>query len=84
MYSGYECDVNTYPNTVPKLRCLHKDSDGLVLAESAYDIPQATIDPQELDGSTHMGVRNDGNTSIMLERLFDGEIGLFFKIETVD
>ena len=49
--------------------------------ESQMDIPQATWTPQFLDGSTHMRVRNDDNTRVMLESVLNGNIGDFFKTE---
>jgi hypothetical protein len=62
----------------------HKDSDGVVLAESAMDIPQATYNNPALlqkDGSTHMRIRNDENTKTLLLEVFTGEVGDFFITE---
>jgi len=58
---------------------INKDSDGVVLAESAMNIPQATWIPQRIDGSTHMALRNDKNLKDELNKVFEGEVGLFFK-----
>ncbi len=57
----------------------HKDSDGVVLAESAMNIPQHTWEPQKMEGSTHMGMRNDGNTKDALNKIFEGGVGEFFR-----
>ena len=47
--------------------------------ESQMDIPQATWEPQFLEGSTHMRVRNDSNTEFMLRQVLDGGVGDFFE-----
>ena len=49
--------------------------------ESQMDIPQATWEPQFLEGSTHMRVRNDENTESMLIDVLSGNVGLFFETE---
>ena len=49
--------------------------------ESQMDIPQATWEPQFLEGSTHMRVKNDDNTRRMLLDVLEGEVGLFFRTE---
>lgn len=63
-------------------------SDGIVLEESAKEIPQATRDPVEikpgeedehLGGATHMELRNTSYTRDELDRLFSGAYGDFFE-----
>ena len=90
-----ECSADQYP-TIEQVTCelqpssVHtiiwhtKESDGVVLAESQMDVPQATYFNEfllRLDGSTHMRVRNDENTRVMLESVLNGNIGDFFKTE---
>ncbi len=59
----------------------HKDSDGVVLAESAMNIPQHTYLPQPMEGTTHMRMRNDENTKDELMKIFTGGVGDFFFTE---
>ncbi|MBK7429250.1 MAG: hypothetical protein IPI60_20585 [Saprospiraceae bacterium] len=59
----------------------HKDSDGVVLAESAMNIPQRTAPPQIIRGSTHMRTRNDEQLKHELTRIFTGAVGEFFITE---
>jgi pimeloyl-ACP methyl ester carboxylesterase len=76
------CTTQFYSMTTFDWR--HKDSDGVVLAESAMNIPQATyVDARILQkkGSTHMSIRNDGNTQDILTNIFMGDVGEFFETE---
>jgi hypothetical protein len=76
------CTTQFYSMTTFDWR--HKDSDGVVLAESAMNIPQATYLDQNVlrkSGSTHMSIRNDNVTALMLNEIFDGETGEFFRTE---
>jgi pimeloyl-ACP methyl ester carboxylesterase len=67
-----------------------KESDGIVLAESAQDLPYATrvpvrlrgieTDPQNWTGSSHMQIRNDEALRENLTKLLDGDYGNFFKL----
>jgi|GEM_PF-1433029 len=68
-------------------------SDGVVLEESAMEIPQATnppvrIDPDEEDaelgGATHMELRNTSYTRDALVELWKGRYGSFFKTPKFD
>lgn len=71
----------------PTFRWHHKDSDGVVLAESQMDIPQATYGNPEillLRNSTHMRARNDENTKKVLESVLNGDVGLFFETKKKD
>lgn len=80
---GVSCDL-IMGGGHPTYRWHHKDSDGVVLAESQMDIPQATYGNPEillLRNSTHMRARNDLNTEIMLKRVLQGDVGLFFRTE---
>ena len=66
-----------------------KESDGIVLAESAMDLPCRThkevrIYPNEgknvtNKGSSHMQVRNDEGIKEHLFNLFEGDYGKFFE-----
>jgi hypothetical protein len=89
-YNQFPVDGPFYINcitrnfTINSFQWRHKDSDGVVLAESAMDIPQATFtDPRllRLENSTHMCIRNDVNTLEILNKIYEGEVGLFFKTE---
>ena len=85
--SNYDitCTITETPYLTGKWR--HKDSDGVVLAESQMDIPQATFgDPTilRLVNSTHMRARNDNNTRVMLRSVLDGDVGLFFETKKKD
>jgi len=62
-------------------------SDGVVLEESAMEIPQASYEPVEilpdlddahLGGATHMELRNTSYTRDQLDKLFKGEYGKYF------
>jgi hypothetical protein len=64
-----------------------KESDGVVLKESAMNLPGATHDPVMLQGlrengvwsgSTHMQIRNDAALRDALNNLYDGAYGPFF------
>jgi hypothetical protein len=67
-----------------------KESDGIVLAESAQDLPYATqlpvrlegyeISPFNYSGSSHMQIRNDEALRKHLTLLLDGHYGGFFKL----
>lgn len=66
----------------------NKPSDGVVLEESAIEIPQATYEPVEivpdvedanLGGATHMELRNTSYTRDQLDKLFSGDYGDFFE-----
>lgn len=56
-----------------------KESDGVVLAESASNIPFATAPPQKMVNSSHMQMRNDVNTKTSLNLIYGGDVGFFFK-----
>ncbi len=60
-------------------RWRHKDSDGVVLAESAMNIPQHTWEPQKMEGTTHMRMRNDEHAKEELNKIFNGDVGWFFE-----
>lgn len=72
---------------------IYKESDGVVLAESAYDLPHATHPPvphrgiEKSDGtytgSSHMQIRNDDALKRNLHLLYEGEYGLFFKTDVL-
>ncbi len=83
-FSNLRIFCNDYHNSGGSHVWKHKDSDGVVLAESQMDIPQATFPPQLRSNSTHMSIRNDINTKTILESVFEGEVGLFFKTKEKD
>ena len=72
----------------------YKDNDGVVLAESAANLPNATWQPIKIEatmtkkngtgtvvvGSSHMQVRNDNGLKDHLNRLFNGEYDPWFKV----
>ncbi len=60
-------------------RWRHKESDGVVLVESAMNIPQHTFPPQPMEGTTHMRMRNDDGTESALTKIFEGDVGNFFR-----
>ncbi len=63
---------------------LDKPSDGVVLAESAMNIPQHTWEPRDMLNSTHMSMRNDRNTIKAINAIFKGEVGDFFRTNAKD
>jgi hypothetical protein len=77
---GVTCEV-VQGGGIPLYTWRHKDSDGVALAESQMLIPQATFAPQQLNNSTHMSVRNDRNTEILLRNVFSGRVGTFFTTQ---
>ncbi len=77
------CTTHRYPLAAYQWR--HKDSDGVVLAESAKLIPQGTFSEELIlkkNDSTHMSIRNDKNTREILMNIFKGDVGEFFETET--
>lgn len=82
-------DCNDYPDPpevieYPILTWRNKDSDGVVLAESAMDIPQHTKAPRKLESVSHMQVRNSSHTAEMLQTVFEGGVGDFFITDPKD
>lgn len=57
----------------------YHSSDGVILAESAMEIPQYTSRPRPLIGSSHMGMRNDRGTETALNAIYNGDVGDFFE-----
>jgi hypothetical protein len=74
------------PMPIIKLQWSIKDNDGIVIAESAGDLPGATAVPPRIvindipsyQGSSHMQIRNDEYLKRSLKKLFDGDYGYFF------
>lgn len=72
-----------------KVQWTYKPNDGIVLAESASDLPGATAVPPRIsitnlssyDGSSHMQIRNDEYLRISFFKLFEGDYGTFFKTQ---
>ncbi len=65
----------------PKYIAVKKASDGTVLAESAMNLPKATMNPVLLDNTSHMQARNNEAIRVALIDLYDGSRinGNFFK-----
>ncbi|TVR89837.1 MAG: hypothetical protein EA411_01515 [Saprospirales bacterium] len=79
-YPNADCvEIPTPPYVTIELVWHNKDSDGVVLVESQRDIPQHTHDPVPLFNVTHMQVRNSIRTAEMLETVFEGGVGDFFR-----
>lgn len=77
--SNYECDelISFTPGT--EIIEVRKESDAVVLAESASAFPGA-VHVFRMDGSNHFNLRNDSNTQFVLKNVFDGveELNLMF------
>ena len=82
--SSYGWLTSCYPtgNLVPSvsLSISDKDSDGVVLAESAMNFPGAQA-VAVMPGSNHQQMRNDSNTKKRLLELWGGTHGIFFKTD---
>lgn len=82
---GEDCEALSltfsYCVNVPEVSInkVEKPSDGIVLAESAGDYPGAK--PVLLQGSNHQQMRNDRNTKNELNKLWEGDHGLFFRTQ---
>lgn len=59
---------------------VNKDSDGVVLVESAANFPGASTS-YKLSGSNHLQMRNDPNTKDALLKLLNGEFDPYFKTD---
>ncbi|HQQ20290.1 MAG TPA: hypothetical protein PK471_00095, partial [Bacteroidales bacterium] len=81
-----------HPIEVNNLVTIYKENDGIVLRESAENLPCATHMPvignrtlsNNNAGSSHMQVRNDEGLKHFLNRLFNGEMGMFFETTTLE
>ena len=83
--------LHRQPNGVGVYTIEYLENDGVVLTESARNLPYATnqevrVFPNEFrvargihKGSSHMQIRNDAGIQEHLEKLFDGKYGPFFK-----
>ena len=89
--NNYQCNCNgyTFPTGVPScpqgctlsstgstLVVTQKDSDGVVLAESASAYPGAIS--ESLPKSNHLQMRNDSNTKAKMLKVFGGSYGDYF------
>lgn len=71
------------------LQWIYKPNDGIILSESASNLPGATAIPPRIslgnynfyDGSSHMQIRNDEYLKRSFYKLFEGEYGAFFKTQ---
>lgn len=72
--SCYQTTIYSTPSII------EKESDGIVLAESAAGLPGADA-VREMPGSSHMQMRNDRNLMFGLNDLWDGDIHPFFQTE---
>ena len=75
-----ECPDNCWTETVMESHEVHHESDGVVLANSAAGLPHADF-IEKLDKTSHMQMRNSETLKQALNRLFNGEFGLYFKTE---
>ncbi len=72
-----DIDCDDLPNCkhTPRVKyrrvAVHKPSDGFVLVESAMNAPGANYPPHEMIGSGHFQMKNDQNTKIATELIFD-------------
>ena len=75
-------DFDTDCYTTTNYNWIYKESDGVVLAESAsVCLGQIDVLPdfsRKMFGSNHFSIRNDSETRQMLDDLFEGNHGLFF------
>ena len=78
-----------YPETIPVYttrvitNVFYKESDGIVLAESASAFP-GTINTKnniKLSGSNHEQIKNDKNTKLALTKLYNGLSGSYFQTD---
>lgn len=87
------CSEITYPNhtvnceqILADVHRTEKESDGVVLAESASGLPQTNgLENErivEMEGSSHIQMRNDENLRLALLSLWEGGIDFFFYTET--
>lgn len=76
--SSPEEDCFEYTGIITVL--VDKPSDGVVLAESASNYPDANY-VRELTGSNHSQMKNDENTKDALLKLLNGDYGGFFITE---
>ncbi|MBK9271092.1 MAG: hypothetical protein IPM48_05815 [Saprospiraceae bacterium] len=72
-------EIECYPLDQIEYLRIEKDSDGVVLAESAANLPGATYAPQEMKNSSHMQARNDEELKKGLIRLYEGGTDPFFR-----
>lgn len=84
----WDCRIDTIKHNI--FTWVEKPSDGVVLSESASDIPQQTHPSQLMTGNllnnmdigtTHMELRNDVTTKNALNKIFDGNVGDFFQTD---
>ena len=84
-------DCSDYENQNPEWDCdffefvVHHDynykpSDGVVLQESAENLP-GKIATYPMPGSNHLQMVNDWNTRIVLDEIFTGQDDIIFKID---
>ncbi|MFW6020106.1 MAG: hypothetical protein ACOCPM_05945 [Bacteroidales bacterium] len=69
----------------------YKENDGVVLSESAKNLPGATNKPVKVDGiddginpptgSSHMQIRNDHGIRDAFNQLLDGDFGWYFETD---
>jgi len=75
-------DLNTDCGTIANYEWISKESDGVVLTESASEclgqVEELPGYDRKMIGSNHFSMRNDDQTQQMLDDLFEGNHGLFF------
>jgi hypothetical protein len=73
---------STQVTSVSTVTSWEKESDAVVLTESAMNFPGATRPAQLMQGSNHLQMRNDSNTKEALqEKIFGGKLDSYFKVE---
>ena len=75
-------EIQCRVETRMEVRKWTKDSDGVVLAESASDIPGATWEPEEMEITSHMQMRNNVETERTLRELYNGGYDKWFRCES--
>ena len=92
-YAGYSIGLEWFNNANESWKTIigarvqngntvtYKDeNDGVVLAESAANLPKATHGPIKIYGSSHMQIRNDDGLKTHLNKLFNGDYDKWFKV----
>lgn len=77
-----DCNYCDYMETVYEVIVTYKPSDGFILAESAMNGPGANYEPEFMDGSNHLQMKNDSNMEEAVEAIFEFGLGAdYFKTD---
>ena len=52
-----------------------RESDAFILVESAMNGPGMNYTPRKMDGSNHLQMKNDSNTKLAIEAIFENGLG---------